>query len=48
MFDVKKDIPCKIVPGDEIKFEAISREAYDSILKAQELGVYNLKNISND
>ena len=48
MFDVKKDIPCNILPGDEIKFEAISREEYDSLLKTQEIGAYELKNISND
>ncbi len=48
LFDVNKVIPCKIVPGDEIKFEAITKEAYASVLEAQEKGAYELKNISND
>jgi inhibitor of KinA len=48
MFKVKNDVPCHILPGDEIKFEAISREEYDSALKTQKIGAYKLKNISND
>ena len=48
LFDVNKDIPCQIVPGDEIKFNQISMEEFDKLKEAQKSGAYELKNITND
>ena len=48
LFDINKEIPCIIVPGDEIKFNAISSEEFDKVIEAQKSGAYELKNISDD
>ena len=45
LFDVKKETPCVITPGDEIRFKAITKEEYEVIKIAQEQGNYELKRV---
>jgi len=47
LFDIKKEIPCVIVPGDEIRFNPISKEEFELIKIAQDTGNYELKSITN-
>ncbi len=48
LFDVKKEIPCMINPGDEIKFNSISIEEFNDVIKDQNAGNYELKKSTND
>lgn len=45
LFDVKKESPCTITPGDEIRFIAITKEEYEVIKIAQKQGNYELKRV---
>lgn len=45
LFDVKKETPCVITPGDEIRFKKITKEEYEVIKIAQEQGSYKLKRV---
>jgi len=48
LFDVKKETPSVITPGDEIRFKEISKEEYEVIRIAQKQGSYELKRVIND
>lgn len=43
LFDVSKETPCMISPGDKIRFQAISKTAFEIVVKAREAGNYELK-----
>ncbi|MDP2089753.1 MAG: 5-oxoprolinase subunit PxpB [Flavobacteriaceae bacterium] len=43
MFDIKKDNPCLVVPGDEIKFKSISKDEFEMMALDCEKGTYELK-----
>ncbi len=43
LFDANKDTPSMIAPGDTIKFQAITKKAFDNLIKAQKSGNYELK-----
>ncbi|MDP3354184.1 MAG: 5-oxoprolinase subunit PxpB [Flavobacteriaceae bacterium] len=43
MFDIKKDNPCLIKPGDEIKFKSISKDEFDFIKLDYSAEMYELK-----
>jgi inhibitor of KinA len=45
LFDVKKESPCTITPGDEIRFIAITKEEYEVIKMAEKQGSYELKRV---
>lgn len=45
LFDVKKESPCVITPGDEIRFNEITKEEYEVIKIAQKQGSYELKRV---
>lgn len=45
LFDVKKETPCLITPGDEIRFKAITKEEYEVIKIAQKQRSYELKSV---
>jgi len=47
LFDVKKETPCVITPGDEIRFNPISKEEFETIKIAQEAGNYEIKKVIN-
>ena len=48
LFDVKKDIPCEIQPGDLIRFEAISKEEFIEIEELQRNDLYQLEHSKYD
>lgn len=48
LFDVKKEMPCVITPGDEIRFIEITKEEYEVIKIAQNQGSYELKRVIHD
>jgi allophanate hydrolase subunit 1 len=47
IFDIKKERPCVITPGDEIRFNPISKEEFEQIKIEQEAGNYELKQVIN-
>ena len=48
LFDVNKETPCVITPGDEIRFNPITKEEFEVIKIAQEAGNYKLQRVIND
>lgn len=48
LFDVKKETPSVIIPGDEIRFNPITKEEFEVIKIAQEAGNYKLQRVIND
>lgn len=48
LFDVNKETPCVITPGDEIRFNPITKEEFELIKIAQEAGNYKLQRVIND
>lgn len=48
LFDVKKEAPCVVTPGDEIRFKEITKEEYEVIRIAQKQGSYELKRVIHD
>jgi inhibitor of KinA len=46
MFDLNRGYPCEIKPGDEVRFQAISKRAYKNLESEQEAGNYSLKPIT--
>lgn len=46
MFDVNREFPCEIKPGDEIRFYAISKKTYQILENEQEQGIYRLKSVT--
>ncbi len=47
LFDVRKETPCMIAPGDKIRFKAITKAAFVNIKNTQEAGNYELKRCLN-
>ena len=46
MFDVNREFPCEIKPGDEVRFYAISKKSYQILENEQERGIYRLKSVT--
>lgn len=46
LFNVEKENPCTIMPNDEIRFKAISKEEFKRIENEEKTGDYKLKRIN--
>ncbi len=48
LFDINREIPCEIIPGDEVQFYDVSKEEYRTLENEQRNGNYSLKPGPND